>query len=155
MKKTVLVLLLGVMLFSCKPSDEKLQTAVQTALTAAGSNVTSSVKDGVVTLSGTVDSEAAKIAAEMVAKEVKDIKSVSNNIEVKAPQAPVVINNDEVLNATITSAIGAAGFTGITVTVKDGEVTLNGDVKKANLAKIMQIANEAKPAKVINNLKVK
>lgn len=155
MKKTVLVLLLGVMLFSCKPSDEKLQTAVQTALTAAGSNVTSSVKDGVVTLSGTVDSEAAKIAAETAAKEVKDIKSVSNNIEVKAPQAPVVINNDEVLNATITSAIGAAGFTGITVTVKDGEVTLNGDVKKANLAKIMQIANEAKPAKVINNLKVK
>lgn len=155
MKKTVLVLLLGVMLFSCKPSDEKLQTAVQTALTAAGSNATSSVKEGVVTLSGTVDSEAAKIAAETAVKAVKDIKSVSNNIEVKVPQAPVVINNDEVLTTAINAAITAGGFSDITVSVKDGEVTLNGDAKKADLAKIMQIANEAKPAKVINNLNIK
>lgn len=155
MKKTVLVLLLGVMLFSCKPSDEKLQTAVQTALTAAGSNVSSSVKEGVVTLSGTVDSEAAKIAAETAVKAVKDIKSISNNIEVKVPQAPVVINNDEVLTTAINAAITAGGFSDVTVSVKDGEVTLNGDAKKADLAKIMQIANEAKPAKVINNLNIK
>lgn len=156
MKRSVLVyvcaLLTGVMLYSCKPSDDKLQKAVETALTTANSAVNSTVKDGVVTLSGTVDSEEAKAAAEQAVKAVKDIKSVANNIEVKLP---VVINPDETLTTAVNSALSAAGFSGVTVAVKDGEVTLTGDAKKADLAKIMQAANEAKPKKVNNQLTIK
>ncbi len=157
MRKTALIyviaLLSGVMLYSCKPSDEKLQKAVETALTTANTAVESSVKDGVVTLNGTVDSEEAKAAAEAAAKAVKDIKSVTNNIQVSAPA--VTVNPDETLTSTINAALSAGGFSGVSIAVSNGEVTLTGDVKKADLPKVMQIANESKPAKVINQLNIK
>src|SRR5450631_712692 len=41
------------------------------------------VKDAVVTLSGSVDQKSLKSKAESVAKKVKGVKSVVNNIEVK------------------------------------------------------------------------
>jgi osmotically-inducible protein OsmY len=41
------------------------------------------VKQGVVTLSGSVDSKNLKSRAEKVAKKVKGVKSVVNNIEIK------------------------------------------------------------------------
>ncbi|MEN9918040.1 MAG: hypothetical protein RL662_476 [Bacteroidota bacterium] len=161
MKKTVLtyacVLLTGAILYSCSPSDEKLQKSAETALTTANvSGVSSAVKGGVATLTGTVDSEEAKVAAEQALKAVKDIKSVTNNIEVVLPAPPpVVISPDDSLSTVINAAITAAGLNGITVAVKAGEVTLTGDVKKADLKKVMQVANESKPKKVNNQLKVK
>lgn len=157
MKKSVLVyafaVLATVVLYSCKPSDSKIQKSVDTALTTLGANVSSTVKDGVVSLSGSVDSEEAKVAAEAAIKALKDVKSVTNNIEVKAPA--VVINPDDTLTSTINAALKAGGFNTVTVAIKDGEVTLTGNVKKADLAKIMQIANESKPKKVTNQLIVK
>lgn len=150
----VLALFLGVTLYSCKPSDEKLQKQVETAL-AAVPGISSSVKDAVVTLTGVVDSDEAKAQAETLAKGIKSIKSVVNNIEVKKPEPVVQINPDDVLKTTINDAFTAAGFSGITVDIKDGEVSLSGDVKKADLQKVMQIANESKPKKVINNLTIK
>lgn len=157
MRRTVLIyvvaLLSGVILYSCKPSDEKLQKAVETALTTSeNSAITAAVKDGVATITGTVESEEAKTAAETVVKAVKDIKSVDNKIQVVVP---VKINPDETLTTTINEALTAGGFTGVKVAVANGEVTLTGDVKKADLQKVMEIANEANPAKVINQLTIK
>lgn len=147
-----LALFAGISFYSCKPNDEKLQKEVTNALSVQPT-VSSSVKDGVVTLTGIVESEEAKTAAEASVKSVKDIKSVVNNIEVKKPEP--VINPDDVLNSSITSALTSAGFKDVVVSVKDGEVTLTGTVKKADLKKVMQIANEAKPKKVTNQLKTK
>ncbi|NDV95632.1 BON domain-containing protein [Dysgonomonas sp. 521] len=156
MKRLVLILtcalLSSAMFYSCKPSDEKLQKQVETVLSAAQSSVTGTVKDGVVTLNGTVDSDEAKAAAEVAVKAIKDIKSVTNNIEVKLP---VVINPDEVLTTAITTALTAAGFKDVKLTVSEGVVTLTGDAKKADLQKIMEIANSAQPKKVLNQLKLK
>lgn len=156
MKRLVLILtcalLSGATFYSCKPSDEKLQKQVETVLSATQSSVTGTVKDGVVTLNGTVDSDAAKTAVEVAVKAIKDIKSVTNNIEVKLP---VVINPDETLSATITTALTAAGFNDVKLAVDSGVVTLTGEAKKADLQKIMQIANEAQPKKVLNQLKLK
>jgi osmotically-inducible protein OsmY len=156
MKRLVLILtcalLSGAIFYSCKPSDEKLQKQVETVLSATQSSVTGTVKDGVVTLNGTVDSDAAKTAVEVAVKAIKDIKSVTNNIEVKLP---VVINPDETLSATITTALTAAGFNDVKLAVDSGVVTLTGEAKKADLQKIMQIANEAQPKKVLNQLKLK
>jgi osmotically-inducible protein OsmY len=156
MKKLVLILtcalLSGAMFYSCKPSDEKLQKQVETVLSAVQSSVSGTVKDGVVTLTGIVDSEEAKTAAEVAVKAIKDIKSVTNNIEVKLP---VVINPDEVLSTTITAALAAAGFNDVKLAVDSGVVTLTGEAKKADLQKIMQIANETQPKKVLNQLKLK
>ncbi|GHT54606.1 hypothetical protein FACS189446_4630 [Bacteroidia bacterium] len=148
------VLFAGIAFSSCKPSDEKLQNEIKTGLTAVSSAVSSEVKKGEVTLTGIVDSEEAKVAAEKAAAAVKGVKSVVNNIEVKLSEPEPVINPDDVLKDTISKAITAGGeaFGKVVVAVKDSEVTLTGDIKRVDLQKLMQIVNEAKPKKVINSL---
>ncbi|HEY0608571.1 MAG TPA: BON domain-containing protein [Chitinophaga sp.] len=146
----------GVCLFACKPNDSKLQQAVNEKLTTTP-GVSATVQNGVVTLSGEVTDETAKQTAEDAAKNVKGVKSVVNNITVQVPlppPPPVAINPDDILKKTLDSAFSAAGYTGVSVTVSNGEVTLDGTAKKADLRKIMQTAQEAKPKKVKNNLKL-
>ncbi|GAA0532822.1 hypothetical protein GCM10009415_12880 [Chitinophaga japonensis] len=143
----------GVCLFGCKPNDSKLQQAVNEKLSATP-GVTATVQDGVVTLSGEVMDETAKQTAEDAAKNVKGVKSVNNNITVQAPipSPPVSINPDDVLKQTLDSAYSAAGYSGVTVSVANGEVTLEGTAKRSDLRKIMQVAQESKPKKVNNKL---
>ncbi|MET6998969.1 BON domain-containing protein [Chitinophaga defluvii] len=151
------LLSMGVLLFACKPSDSKIQQAVNEKLSASP-GITAEVKGGVVTLSGEVSDEAARAAAESALAGVSGVKSVSNNITVKAPEPPmppVTINPDDILKKTLDSAFSAAGFSGITVTAMDGEVTLSGSAKKSDLRKIMQTAQESKPKKVVNKLTLK
>ncbi len=156
MKRLVFILtcalLSGAVFYSCKPNDKTLQKQVETVLSAIQSPVSGTVKDRVVTLSGTVDSQTAKAAAETAVKAIKGIKSVTNNIEVKLP---VVINPDKTLLSVIINALSIAGFSGVKPIISDGVVTLTGEAKRADLQKIMQIANEAQPKKVLNQLKLK
>jgi len=151
------LLFAGIAFNSCKPSDEKLQKDVTTGITAISSAVSSTVKNGEVTLTGIVDSEDVKAAAEKVAATVKGVSKVVNNIEVQLPKPEPVINPDDVLQKTIADAVTAGGdaFSKVVVAVKDSEVTLTGDIKRANLQKLMQIVNEAKPKKVNNSLTIK
>jgi len=153
-----IVLFAGIALNSCKPSDEKLQKDVTTGVTAISSAVSSTVKKGEVTLSGVVNSEELKVAAEKAAAKVKGVSKVINKIEVQLPK-PVepVINPDDVLQKTIAAAVAKGGdaFKKVVVAVKNSEVTLTGEIKKANLQKLMQIVNEAKPKKVNNSLTIK
>ncbi|HVI48320.1 MAG TPA: BON domain-containing protein [Chitinophaga sp.] len=151
-----LIMLMGMFFFACKPSDSKIQQAVNEKLSTIP-GITAEVKGGVVTLSGEVADEAAKTSAEEVLKGVSGVKSVSNNITVKAPmpEAPVTINPDDVLKKTLDSAFAATGFSTVTVSVANGEVTLEGEAKKSDLRKIMQTAQESKPKKVNNKLKLK
>jgi osmotically-inducible protein OsmY len=151
-----MVLFAGIAFNSCKPSDEKLQQEIVAGLTALPSSISSEVKKGEVTLSGIVDSDELKADAGRIVSAIKGVKSVVNNIEVKRPEPEPIINSDSVLKSTISSAISVAGdaFKKVVVDVKEGEVTLTGDVKKVDLQKIMQIVNEAKPKKVHNLLNV-
>ncbi|ASZ10568.1 BON domain-containing protein [Chitinophaga pendula] len=153
------LLSIGVCLFACKPNDSKVQAAVNEKLSTSP-GVTADVKGGVVTLSGEVADEAAKAAAEESVKGVTGVKSVSNNIMVQAPPPPaaaptVEINPDDVLKKRLDSAYAAAGFSDVKVSVVSGEVTLDGSAKKADVRKIMQTAQEAKPKKVNNKLTLK
>jgi len=157
MRRTLLIyaiaLLSGVVLYSCNPSDEKVQNAVETALTTSGNTaIGATVKDGIATITGTVESEEAKAAAESAVKAVKFVKSVDNKIQVVVP---VKINPDDTLTTTINEGLKAAGFPDVKVAVSNGEVTLTGDIKKADLQKVMEIANGASPAKVINQLTIR
>ncbi len=147
---------MGVFLYACKPSDAKLQKEVNDKLSTAAPGVIAEVKGGVATLSGEVMDDAAKTTAEDAAKSVKGVKSVVNNVMLTPPPpppaAPVAINPDDILKSSVDSAISAAGITGVTATIANGEVTLTGTIKKADLRKVMQAANEAKPKKVNNKL---
>ena len=154
-----LLMITGLMFLvaSCSPSDSSIEASVKSKVsTLSGVNV--EVKDGIVTLSGQVADDASKAAAETAANEVKGVKSVVNNITVPPPAPPpapaVTINPDDVLRTGLDSAFAAKGIKGVTATVSNGEVTLTGNVKKADLTKVMQAANELKPKKVNNKLTI-
>lgn len=149
------VLITGLGMQSCKPSDATIQGEVNKVLRDNYSNISSSLNNGVVTLTGTVESQAQKDAVENAVRPVKNVKSVVNNIIVREPVSTVRVNPDQTISSNITSRLNTEGFKDLRVTVNNGEVTLSGDLKRSDLTKVMQIANEAKPSRVINNLTLK
>ena len=70
-----------------KKKNKKLAEEVRLAITTdsfiAAEKIEISVKDGLVTLKGAVDSYAKKLAAEHAAKSVKGVKNVIQKIEVR------------------------------------------------------------------------
>jgi osmotically-inducible protein OsmY len=114
-------------------TNEMLQKDVQDAikwqplLNAAEIGVTA--KDGVVTLSGTVDSYAKKLEAEDAAKNVKGVKAVVEEIEIKFASTWNKTDSEiayEVINAL--QLDWAVPKEKVKVKVEDGWVTLEGDL---------------------------
>ena len=79
------VLFLAALLAGCGAGDEKIAAEVQTKVVAAAPGAVATFKDGIVTLTGQVDSDAAKSMAEQSAREVKGVNDVVNNLGVKPP----------------------------------------------------------------------
>ena len=87
------------------------------------------VKDGVVTLTGWVDSYAKKLAAERAAHRVRGVKAVANEIEVLLPSSAERTDADIALEASRELAWEAlVPADQIEVTVSRGIVTLRGEV---------------------------
>ncbi len=132
---------------SCKSkiSDADLKTKVETAVSASPT-VMVDVKDGVVTLTGTVGSEDERMALESSAKaaDTKGVKSVVNNITV---QAPIEINtNDADLTAKIVDA--TKDFPTVKATVAGGVITVTGTLEQARVMVLKQSLDALNPKKV-------
>jgi osmotically-inducible protein OsmY len=86
-----------------------------------------SIKEGVVTLYGFVSSYMEKDAAENAAKRVKGVRAVANDLEIKPSfnRSDAEIARDIVHNMANHVLLPAHN---ITVTVRDGRVTLEGSV---------------------------
>lgn len=85
------------------------------------------VKDGVVTLTGTVDNYAKKMEAENATKKVNGVKAVVENIDVVFPNS--IKKTDAAIATSVLSALKADWSVPddkITVKVEDGWVTLEG-----------------------------
>lgn len=152
---TVPVLFLFVSTTSCKSktSDTDIKASVDKAIAANGiSTVSTSVNDGVVTLSGEVKDESTKTSAETTARNVNGVKSVNNNLSVTS-SAPVVITADDPLKASVDNTIKA--YPGVSASIQDGIVTLTGEIKRADLQKLMMDLNLLKPKKIDNKLTIK
>jgi osmotically-inducible protein OsmY len=88
------------------------------------------VKDGVVTLTGTMTSYTAKFAAEEAAHRVRGVKAVANDIEVKL--FPGTERSDAAIAEAVVRALERDALIPIEkleVTVSDGWVTLRGNVE--------------------------
>jgi osmotically-inducible protein OsmY len=88
------------------------------------------VQDGIVTLTGWVDSYLKKIAAEEAAHRVRGVKAVANDIEVRLPTSSERTDAD--LAAAVVNALrweAAVPADKIDVTVSKGWVTLKGEVE--------------------------
>jgi len=88
------------------------------------------VKDGIVTLSGTVDAYSKKWAAEKAAHRVRGVKAVANEIEVQLPTSSQC--TDEDIARSITAALEwdtGVPLEQLDITVSKGWVTLRGTVE--------------------------
>jgi protein involved in sex pheromone biosynthesis len=82
----ILVMALALILSACGgKSDADIEKEVQGRIKTPG--VTAKVKEGVVTLTGTVENQDASKAAETAAKG-EGVKSVTNNIQIKPSTPP-------------------------------------------------------------------
>ena len=114
-------------------TDRELQLDVQDELRwepgVKATDIGVTVKDGVVTLEGTVDSYAEKYAAEKAVKRLSGVKALAVEMKVKLPGA------SETTDAGIAKAAEDALYWNVSVPqnrikvmVDDGFVTLDGDV---------------------------
>jgi osmotically-inducible protein OsmY len=117
-----------------RKSDTQLQRDVLGELawepSVNAANIGVSVKDGIVTLTGHVESYAEKYAVEQAAKRVYGVKAVVNNIEVKLPGSGK--RTDEDIAAAAVSALRSnilVPADKIKVTVSNGWLKLEGEVE--------------------------
>ncbi|MDP5202455.1 BON domain-containing protein [Flavobacterium sp. DG2-3] len=155
-KSILLGVCLSLALVACKPNDGQIQKEITSKLSAfPGVEVT--VTKGVATVSGTCKDDAFKQSVESMVKGIKGVKSVVNNCEIPAPEpvveSTVTINPDAVLTTSITEVVKA--YSGVSATVKDGVVTLTGEIKKTQLPNLIKSVQELKPKKVENKLTIK
>lgn len=115
-------------------SDEEIQTDVTDALRldpATGSYaIAAKVADGTVTLSGTVDSYAEKQLSEEVAKGVRGVRAVKDDIQLVYENKRSDREIEEEVEALLKDDVRFNGNE-ITVKVKDGKVSLSGIVNSA------------------------
>lgn len=150
----------GIALTSCKSkqTDAEIQASLNEKI--AGNTemkgLNASVKEGVVTLSGECATEECRKDCADAVKNVKGVVSVENNIRIAsiaAPSAPVEIATDETLKNSVNDLV--KDYKGVEADVKDGVVTLRGEIKRDNLQKLIISLNELKPRKVENELLIK
>jgi osmotically-inducible protein OsmY len=142
---------------SCKEKDSKIQAAVNTEIrnNPDMTGLSASVQNGVVTLSGECKDEASKSLAESAIGKIKGVKQVINNCTISPPatSAPVVITADDALTKSVADA--TKDYPAVKASVKDGVITLTGEIKKAELQKLMMTLNTLKPKKIDNQLTIK
>ena len=153
----VAALMLSVLIPSCKGkvSDADVKSSIDKAFSTIPdlSPVMVDVKDGTATLNGEVKDGTAKSEAETTAKGVKGVTAVVNNLTITPAPAPVVITPDDPLKVSVDNVV--KDYAGVTATINDGIVTLTGQIKKADLQKLMMALNSLKPKKVDNKLVIK
>jgi osmotically-inducible protein OsmY len=162
MKKLSTILLLlsftvAVGLTACKKKakDADIKAAIETALKAdpMAMNTTVSVEKGVATISGECKDDMCKAHCAELVKGIKGVKEVVNNCTVAPPPPPVEIAADDPLTKAVTDAI--KDFPGVMATVKDGIITLTGEISKDKLQKLMMGLQALKPKKVVSTELVK
>ena len=114
-------------------NDAELQAEVQKSLDSKRfSGVTPTVKDGIVTLNGTVDVYATKEDAEHKIHHKKGVVAVSNQIVVGGPASETPVSDIELRNKLAEKlsydrvGYGTTAFNSFTIGVQNGVVTLGG-----------------------------
>lgn len=117
------------------PTDDEIQTHLESVIKWNSymdeSGIGISVEDGVVTLKGSVDSYWKKERLDDVARDILGVKDVVNELAV----VPTKDIADQVIAETIMDALDRNIFVdaeSLEVTVRNGEVTLTGNVEEWN-----------------------
>jgi len=137
------LLVLGTSSCKKKLKDADIQASIESVLNAdadmKGTSV--SVKDGVATISGICKDEACKSRCEEAVKKIEGVTAVVNNCTVAPPEV-VVPPVSDALSQAIADAV--KDFPGVITELKDGVLTLTGEIKKASVQKLMMGLNSLK-----------
>src|SRR6201981_1729197 len=156
--------LLGASLFAQSSSAGRYDTAIQTSVThkltdnKKFQNVKSSVEDGIVTLTGTVNLYQDKLDAAKAARKVKNAQGVRNLIEIAGPAVTDAQLTEQLSKKLYYDRVGwyDSAFNYFTLNVKDGVVTLGGqtynDVGRDSALALVQRTEGVKD--VVNEVKV-
>jgi|SRR5271165_6253556 len=122
------------------------------------------VKDGVVTLTGTVQNLAQKDLTEAYAKDIDNVKSVRNELVVEAPAAGSSTIGENIDDASITSQVKISLFSHRSTSALSTKVTTNNAVvsitgvagSEAEKALVTKLAQDTRGVKsVVNEMTVK
>jgi len=136
------------------PGDGEIRSQIESALRsdASTANVTVSVSERVVVLSGEVPDEAARLRAGRFAR-VRGVKEVRNELKIiTAP--PGERADDDAIRQKIESALREKDCGQIGVSVKDGTATLSGDIDRLKVGECVMAA-QVISKKVENKLRFK
>jgi len=146
------VLLLSFIFFYSCSSDEQIRGNVDTALQSTAPDVTATVNNRVVTLTGTVTSEQVKTSVGNTIQNIKDVRRVENHLIV---ESPVLSSPDDAMKLAIETSLKLNQFNYIDVNVVDGVATLTGDIERMHVDSLMNVVNRVNPVKVNNELNMK
>ena len=151
---------LGLMIFftGCAPKDADIRSEIEKKLKSNPATAAAAVTviEGVATLSGELADENAKAEAAKLITGIKGVKSVVNNVTLTPPPPvfiPPVITADDPLMQSVKDA--TKDYPGVKAEVKDGVITLTGDITKASLPKLMMTLNGLNARKIDNKLTIK
>jgi hyperosmotically inducible periplasmic protein len=150
-------------------SDDWITFKVRSVLlcrrSVSGTRTSVSVKDGVVTLSGTASSEAQRELTEEYAKDVEGVKEVKNEMKVAPATESLGRDLGEVIDdASITAQVKSALLTHRStsaaktrVTTRDGVVMLSGEARnRAEKDLVTKLVRDIHGVKsVVNNMEMK
>ena len=139
--------------------DATITTKIEAKMTEDPSvsafNVDADTNEGVVRLSGTVETAAAKAEAEKLARNTEGVKRVINEIKIGERDMGDRMSDTEIttkIKAKITGDGDLSPFN-INVDTKDGVVTLRGAVKSAHSkAEAERIAKDTTGVKSVHNM---
>jgi hyperosmotically inducible periplasmic protein len=155
LKPMMLVAALAVLAISVPSCKGKVKdTDITSAIQAKASSMTEmaglkidEVKDGVVTISGECKDDACKALCETTIKALPGVKNVVNNCTIAPPPPPpappVVVSADDALSTGLKDVL--KDFPGITPSVKDGIVSLTGEISKAKWMVVKQAIDKLTP----------
>lgn len=160
-------LALAVTTVACSQSDAGITSAVKMKFaaddTVKATQINVDTSDKVVTLSGTVDTQAAKTRAVELARETKGVVRVSDQLTVHdmtadvapTPDAERASFSDAAITASVKTKLLADTSVGglkIDVDTRDGVVTLTGKVKsQSERDQALRIARESDGVKTVDD----
>ena len=160
-RSVALSLIMSFLVFSScgnNRTDSEIQVDVTQKLSTIESagGISATVADGVVTLTGECSTQDCINKAESEVKSVKGVKEVRNDIRMASlpgADAPVEISSDPILTTAVNEVVQT--YSSVKAEVKDGVVTLRGEIERSQLQDLMQKLNNLQVKKIDNQLVVK
>ena len=137
----------------------KIRSRLLVKANVSAATTTVAAKDGVVTLGGTADNAAQKELTEVYAKDIDGVKSVKNEILVKAAPVTTETMGEKIDDASITTQVKYALLSHKStsalktkVTTNDGVIAISGEAKSdAEKSLVTKLAQDVRGVKSVSN----